>query len=71
MRKVLYIIGCIFFFIEVLFFAITFIAMIEAGDHNYPKWGFYHNRLLWPSIAINSVIFLVGTYLVTNNKPQE
>ena len=45
--------------------------MVEAGDHNYPKWGFYHNRLLWPSIAINSVIFLVGTYLVTNNKPQE
>ena len=68
MRKTLFSIGCVLFFWGLLFSIIVFIGLINTHltepDFNYEK-------INYPFLSINLVLFLAGTYLVSNNKPEE
>jgi hypothetical protein len=63
MRQVLFFIGCVLFFSSLLVFVIGFIACLKQNI-NYEKANYLF-------IGINLAFFFVGTYLVSNNKPED
>jgi hypothetical protein len=64
MRKTLFIIGCILFFTGLFFFAVGFIYAFSTK-----------NLIAKDSLNMRlytlTILFLVGTYLISNNKPEK
>lgn len=70
MKKVLFFIGCVLFFFSLLLFVgWTILAMTGYPNESVgqQKVGSFLNM----NVYLTTVLFIVGTYLVSNNKPQE
>ena len=67
MRQVLFFIGCVLFFFGLFAFGFTLIiGTITRNELNYSP-----ARDLNVNVYILTVLFFVGTYLISNNKPEE
>ena len=70
MKKVLFFIGCVLFFFSLL----LFVGWTILGMTGYPNESVGHQKVgsfLNMNVYLTTVLFIVGTYLVSNNKPQE
>jgi hypothetical protein len=67
MRKVLFVIGCVLFFWSLLLFVVWGTNAVFFDE----EFGRSHAKDLNKNVYITTVFFFVGTYLVSNNKPEE
>lgn len=66
MRKVLFNIGCVLFFYGLLVFSVGTVGALFDR-----KFGFSLAKDINKNVYFTTVLFFVGTYLVTNNKPED
>jgi hypothetical protein len=66
MRQVLFFIGCVLFFLGLFAFGLAIIIGFTDNE-----WGWSPAKDLNKNVYFSTVLFFVGTYLISNNKPED
>ena len=66
MRQVLFFIGCVLFFWSLFLFVVALI-----GGFINSEWGLSPAKDINVNVYLHTVIFFIGTYLISNNKPED
>jgi len=67
MKQVLFFIGCVLFFWSLFSFVIWTPNALIFNEN----WGFSPAKDINVNVYLHTVIFFVGTYLISNNKPED